>query len=272
MRDHLLSDPSFENDTNSKYMSENTNFMRALVGKLFQGLDRDDINWDQESVAFEFLAIACLLNAAIANGWRGKCALLPPKVRIDNWCRFPAHSFGRFGRRTRRSSIAELMGVLTPRLLLDGPSNQTLSIYYQGFPPRDVPSERPDWIIVPAKANVHLERNSVSLRLEGAEHVWEGTFETLLGPYGPIGRHESGTLPLPSGIIEVSLSKRSQQLNAQVSRYKKIYTAAKYVGFLACEIKGVKFPLVTVTQGLETELALRDCIRAGKEIFSLLLN
>jgi hypothetical protein len=246
--------------------------MRALVRKLFQDLDRNDIDWDQESVAFEFLAISCFLNAATANSWKGRCALLPPKVRMDSWCRFPAHSFGRFGRVTRRSSIEELVGVLTPRISVEGPRDETLSLYYQGFPPRDVPNERPDWIIVPANATVRSQDESVSLKLQGKEGLWESTYKTLLGPYGPLEKHESGILPLPKGVIEVSLSKDSQHLNAQMARYKKIYGGIRYVGFLACRVNGSKFPVISVTRSLEGESDLEECIKAGKEMFDLLMR
>ena len=241
--------------------------MRYLVKRIFQDLDRDDISWEQESVAFEFLAIACLAQAATVNGWKVKCSSLPAGIRIDNWCRFPAHAFGRFGRRTRRCEVEELAGALTPRLIFDGPSGEVISIYYQGFPPKDVLGERPDWLLIPAKTTIECSKNKVVLSLNGIRGKWMGQFGTLLGPYGPVERSESGTLTLPCGIIEVSLSKASQHLNEQVSRYKEIYGDIKYVGFLACEVAEVEFPVVTVP-----DLSHNTCINAGMELFSLLME
>lgn len=246
--------------------------MRSLVRKVWHELDRDDINWDQEPVAFEFFAIACLANAAKLYGWNVKCSTLPSGIRMDSWCRFPAHSYGRFGRRTRHCKIEELVGVLTPRLVITGSSGQIYSLYYQGFPPKDVSGERPDWLVVPAKANIRYRKNEVFLSFYANSRSWEGIFGTLLGPYGPLKKFESGNLPLPCGIIEVSLSKDRKLLNKQISRYKKIYGDIECVGFLGCEVVGVKFPIITVPRSPKEGLNYEISINAGKRLFNFLLT
>ena len=241
--------------------------MRHLVERIFQDLDRDDISWEQESVAFEFLAIACLAQAATLKGWKVKCSSLPAGIRIDNWCKFPAHAFGRFGRRTRRCKVEELAGALTPRLIFNDPGGEVFSIYYQGFPPKDISGERPDWLLIPAKASISYRKGKAVLSLNGTTGKWGGQFGTLLGPYGPIEKSESGVLTLPCGIIEVSLSKAGQYLNEQISRYKKTYGDIGYVGFLACKVTGVEFPVVNVS-----DLTYDECTNAGMELFSLLMK
>jgi hypothetical protein len=246
--------------------------MRALVRRLFNQLDREDINWEQHSVAFEFLAISCLLNVATTRGWRARCTSLPGGIRMDSWNKFPAHSFGRFGRRTRRSSVESLSGALTPKIFLNDPLNQTISVYYQGFPPLDVPGERPDWIIIPSKASVSSENDKVCLRLESSKGSWQGTYETLLGPYGPPKRFETGTMPKPLGIIEVSLAKSGPHLNRQIFRYKGVYGATRYFAFLACEAKGTNFPGATIDLNVKNELAFRECVSAGENICDLFFS
>jgi len=223
-------------------------------------------------VAFEFLAIGCLMHAATSQGWRVLLTAPPKSLRMDSWNRFPTYSFGHFGRRIRHSSIEQLSWVLMPRLFLRNPQGQELSIYYQGFPPKDVQGERPDWIIVAAKASVRSIDDYVSLKLEGSDTSWEGIYETLLGPYGPPKRHEEGTLPIPLGVIEVSLHKGKGYLNRQIRRYQRVYGAIKYAGFLGFDVDDSEFPVVRLDRSLNSKIALGECVRAGEELFRIFLQ
>jgi hypothetical protein len=156
-----------------------------------------------------------------------------------------------------------------PRFCLESPFNRTLSIFYQGFPPKDVSGERPDWLIIEGKITVTSHADAVRIRFEDNGLKWEGTYETLLGPYGPSKRTETGVLPTPEGIIEVSLLKHSDHLTNQINRYKKVYGAIKYAGFLGCDVNSSSFPIVKVSRSSNNERLFEDCVLAGKQLFQL---
>jgi len=242
--------------------------MRCLAERLFPQIKDQEISWERDDVAFEFLTLACLVSVARENDWIVELPILPPSFKRDSWCSFPRHSFSRFGKSTRRATIEELIAALTPRVVLRRDDDSTL-IYYQGFPPMDNEMDRPDWLFIKGGIQIASNSNQVDVELKNAnKRILSASYGTLLNKFGPEVRKYDGVLPDIRGIIEVSLSKTAKHLEAQLERYSQRYNCSQVVAVLGSCIESDKCPCVFIDPIALKEERLRA---VGKVIYKLLL-
>jgi len=226
--------------------------MHQFIHEEFPELAELNINWQREDVAYEFAAITLLLIGAKNNNWKVKIVDIPKNNRFDSWSTLPKHGYSKFGSISRRTNLNELMTILQPKFLLIKNSRE-ISIYYQGFPPIEANTERPDWTIVDGSYSIKKIGEQIELILQNPNDEYRIVYDTLLTPVGPRIVEQHGLFSILS-IIEVSINKPSETVNKQLIRYKEKYHSKIEIAVLGNQIKS-SFPCIYLPTNQELKIA-----------------
>ncbi|MCE5298633.1 MAG: hypothetical protein LLF84_06795 [Methanoregulaceae archaeon] len=241
--------------------------MYPFIEQEFPALAKYRINWKRDEIAYEFAALSLLLIGARRAGWEIKIIEPYEGDRFDVWSTVPKHGYATFGSRSRRVAINKLATILQPKFLLEK-DGKAILIYYQGFPPLDDSSDRPDWVLIKGSYKITRNDDRITLEIDNGTQYFSIQYDTLLTKSGPTIIKKSGDVTV-LGIIEASTNKTAVNIEEQIGRYKKRYSPKKIIAILGNEVK-TSIPVIHFDNMKEQKMDI--IIVKSQEVFIGLLN